>query len=241
MTFRLIEIFLLFRTFFKKYFRVSLDRQSRIRLGKARKDKSLENLYWLSVDTADVFGGEEGKTLTLRRPYNDWDESAVRVYLCKNELAEEPVVEEPTTEGIREDELTRKEAYFGYQMYWVDIIPMLGTEPKDLHQTKEEWYPKVTCGFAAKKVFQYLCGQKPVGKELDGSKFTKFCKGLPDVVDGKKIKTTDIDILFAKSKQKDQRRLKFSEFFNQALVGLAEKRLVYFFGGGGGGGGLPLW
>ena len=155
-----------------------MDRQSRIRLGKARKDKSLENLYWLSVDTADVFGGEEGKTLTLRRPYNDWDESAVRVYLCKNELAEEPVVEEPTTEGIREDELTRKEAYFGYQMYWVHIIPMLGTEPKDLHQTKEEWYPKVTCGFAAKKVFQYLCGQKPVGKELDGSKFTKFCKGL---------------------------------------------------------------
>ena len=55
---------------------------------------------------------------------------------------------------------------------------MLGSEPIDLHQTKEEWYPKVTCEYAAKKVFKYLCAEiKPVGKELDGSKFTKFCKG----------------------------------------------------------------
>jgi hypothetical protein len=201
-----------------------LDRQSRIRLGKKRKDGTLENLYWLSQDPEDVFGGPEGKTLTLKRPYNDWSESAVRIYLCKNELAEEPVEEEVKGDEIREDELTKKEKFFGYEMFWVDIIPMLGTEPLDLHQTKEQWYPKVTCEFAAKKTFIYLCALKPTSKELDGSKFTKFCKNLPDVVDGKKIKATDIDIIFAKAKEKDQRRLKFKEFFNNALVMLAEKR-----------------
>jgi hypothetical protein len=139
-------------------------------------------------------------------------------------LAEEPVEEEVKGDEIREDELTKKEKFFGYEMFWVDIIPMLGTEPLDLHQTKEQWYPKVTCEFAAKKTFIYLCALKPTSKELDGSKFTKFCKNLPDVVDGKKIKATDIDIIFAKAKEKDQRRLKFKEFFNNALVMLAEKR-----------------
>ena len=55
-------------------------------------------------------------------------------------------------------------------MMWVDIIPMLGTEPKDLHHTKEAWYEKVTSMFAAKKVFKYLCTEmKPAAKELDGA------------------------------------------------------------------------
>ena len=204
---------------------VPLDRQSRIRIGKKRTDGSLENLYWISQDSEDIFGGEDGKTLTLRRPYNDWSEAALRIYLVKGELALEPEEEAPKGDEIREDELNRKEKFFGYEIMWVDIIPMLGTEPIDLHQTKELWYPKVTCAFAAKKVFKHLCANiKPVAKELDGSKFTKFAKGLPDVVDGKKIKTTDIDIIFAKSKAKDQRRLKFKEFFNSALVSLAELR-----------------
>ena len=42
--------------------------------------------------------------------------------------------------------------------------------------------------FAAKKVFKYLCTEmKPAAKELDGSKWTKFAKSLPDVIDGKRI------------------------------------------------------
>jgi len=137
----------------------------------------------------------------------------------------EPEEEVVQGDEIKEDELEKKEKWFGYSMMWIDIIPMLGTEPLDLHQTKEIWYPLVTCEFAAKKVFKYLTQEiKPVAKELDGSKFTKFIKGLPDVVDGKKIKTTDIDIIFAKAKEKDQRRLKFKEFFNIALVSIAELR-----------------
>ena len=204
---------------------VPLDRQSRIRIGKKKADGSLDNLYWLSPNPEDVFGGEDGKTLTLKRPYNDWAEAALRIYLCLNELALEPEEEVVQGDEIKEDELDKKEKWFGYSMMWIDIIPMLGTEPLDLHQTKEIWYPLVTCEFAAKKVFKYLTQEiKPVAKELDGSKFTKFIKGLPDVVDGKKIKTTDIDIIFAKAKEKDQRRLKFKEFFNIALVSIAELR-----------------
>ena len=91
--------------------------------GKVRKDLSLENLYWLSLDPLSVFGGEDGKTLTLRRPYNDWTETALRVYLCKNELAEEPVEEEKKGDEIREDELTKKEKFFGYEMVgWLLLL-----------------------------------------------------------------------------------------------------------------------
>ena len=44
---------------------VQLDRQSRVRIGRKRKDGSLENLYWLSEDPEAVFGGDDGKTITL--------------------------------------------------------------------------------------------------------------------------------------------------------------------------------
>lgn len=80
--------------------------------------------------------------------------------------------------------------------------------------------------FAAKKVFKYLCTEmKPAAKELDGSKWTKFAKSLPDVIDGKRIKTTDLDLIFAQAK--DQRRLKLDEFLNKALVALAGKRYLW--------------
>ena len=68
---------------------MQLDRQSRVRIGRKRKDGSLENLYWLSEDPEAVFGGDDGKMITLARPYNDWaeGEAALRIYMCKNELA----------------------------------------------------------------------------------------------------------------------------------------------------------
>ena len=147
--------------------------------------------------------------------------------MCKNELAVKAMSEDEDAgkDAIREDELERKETFLGYEMMWVDIIPMLGTEPKDLHHTKEAWYEKVTSMFAAKKVFKYLCTEmKPAAKELDGGKWTKFAKSLPDVIDGKRIKTTDLDLIFAAAKAKDQRRLKLDEFLNKALVALAGKR-----------------
>ena len=75
---------------------------------------------------------------------------------------------------IAEQQIQKSESFFGYTIMWADVIPMLGTEPKDLHQTKEQWYEKVTSMFAARKTFKYLCGLKPVAKELDGSKFPDF-------------------------------------------------------------------
>ena len=44
------------------------------------------------------------------------------------------------------------------------------------------------------------------------------------MIDGKRIKTTDLDLIFAAAKAKDQRRLKLDEFLNKALVALAGKR-----------------
>ena len=99
-----------------------LDRQSRVRIGKKRADGTLENLYWISLDPEDVFGGEDGKTLTLRRPYNDWSEAACRIYMVKGENAVEPEEEEPEGDEIKEDELNKKESFFGYEMMWGELF-----------------------------------------------------------------------------------------------------------------------
>ena len=99
---------------------------------------------------------------------------------------------------MREEEAKKFQEFFGYKIMWSEVIPLLGTEPKDLHQTKEMWYEKVPSKFAAVKTYKYLINLKPAAKELDGSKFSKWVKQLPSVIDGKKIKQTDIDLIFAK-------------------------------------------
>ena len=61
-------------------------------------------------------------------------------------------------------------------------------------------------------------------KELDGSKFSKWVKQLPSVIDGKKIKQTDIDLIFAKSKPASERRLSLENFMGNAITNVAKLR-----------------
>ena len=78
--------------------------------------------------------------------------------------------------------------------------------------------------FAAKKTYEYLINLKPAAKELDGSKFSKWVKQLPNVIDGKKIKQTDVDLIFAKSKPASERKLSLENFVNNAIAKVAEIR-----------------
>jgi hypothetical protein len=199
-----------------------VQRFNRIRIGKAKANGDEGNLYWISKDEGDAFNETE---ITLRRPYNDWTNPNCRIYLVlgeRGEEKEEEVVVEK--EELREEEAKRFQRFFGYKIYWRDVIPMLGEEPKDLHQTKEMWYENVPSLFAAKKTFEYLINLKPASKELDGSKFSKWVKQLPNVIDGKKIKQTDVDLIFAKSKPASERKLTLDNFMNNAIAKVAELR-----------------
>ena len=199
-----------------------LQRFNRIRIGKAKPDGNEDNLYWLSKDEADPFNETE---ISLAGPYNDWSNPNNRIYLVLGERGEEKEVEIVVEkEELREDEAKKFSKFFNYKIYWRDVIPMLGEEPTDLHQTKELWYDKVPSAFAAKKTYEYLINLKPSAKELDGSKFSKWVKSLPDVVDGKKIKQTDIDLIFAKSKPASERKLSLENFMQSAICKVAELR-----------------
>ncbi|KAI9342551.1 P25-alpha [Obelidium mucronatum] len=58
--------------------------------------------------------------------------------------------------------------------------------------------------------------------EMDGAKFAKFTKDA-GLVDGKKITTTEVDIVFNKAKAKTARKIDFAAF-ESALGMLADKR-----------------
>uniref|UniRef100_A0A3B5AH35 Tubulin polymerization-promoting protein family member 3-like n=1 Tax=Stegastes partitus TaxID=144197 RepID=A0A3B5AH35_9TELE len=63
---------------------------------------------------------------------------------------------------------------------------------------------------------------KATGKEMNGKNFAKLCKDC-NVIDGKNVTTTDVDIVFSKVKAKSARVITFEQF-NQALTELAPKR-----------------
>lgn len=63
---------------------------------------------------------------------------------------------------------------------------------------------------------------KATGKELNGKNFAKLCKDC-QIIDGKNVTTTDVDIVFSKVKAKSARVITFEQF-NQALTELAPKR-----------------
>jgi hypothetical protein len=58
---------------------------------------------------------------------------------------------------------------------------------------------------------------------MDGKTFAKFAKDTK-LID-KKFTATDVDLIFAKSKQKTERRITYAEF-NKALQYIAEKKGV---------------
>ena len=200
-----------------------LQRFHRIRIGKDKGGD--QNLYWISKDETDAF---DETTITLRKAYNDWSSPNERIYLVIGERGEEKDEitgpSEAEKEELREEESKKFQEFFGYKIMWSEVIPLLGTEPKDLHQTKEMWYEKVPSKFAAVKTYKYLINLKPTAKELDGSKFSKWVKQLPSVVDGKKIKQTDIDLIFAKSKPANERRLSLENFMGNAITNVAKMR-----------------
>ncbi|XP_032386509.1 tubulin polymerization-promoting protein family member 2 [Etheostoma spectabile] len=63
---------------------------------------------------------------------------------------------------------------------------------------------------------------KARGKEMNGKNFAKLCKDC-NIIDGKNVTTTDVDIVFSKVKAKSARVITFEQF-NQALIELAPKR-----------------
>lgn len=63
---------------------------------------------------------------------------------------------------------------------------------------------------------------KARGKEMNGKNFVKICKDC-NIIDGKNVTMTDVDIVFSKVKVKSARVITFEQF-NQALTELAPKR-----------------
>ncbi|MEQ2245634.1 Tubulin polymerization-promoting protein member 3 [Ilyodon furcidens] len=57
---------------------------------------------------------------------------------------------------------------------------------------------------------------------MNGKNFAKICKDC-QIIDGKNVTTTDVDIVFSKVKAKSARVITFEQF-NQALIELAPKR-----------------
>ncbi|KAI8613955.1 p25-alpha-domain-containing protein [Chytriomyces sp. MP71] len=58
--------------------------------------------------------------------------------------------------------------------------------------------------------------------EMDGTKFAKFTKDT-GVQDGKKVTSTEVDIVFGKVKEKTARKINYAQF-EQAIGLLADKR-----------------
>jgi len=63
-----------------------------------------------------------------------------------------------------------------------------------------------------------------VGKEIEGSKFVKFCRDNQLLDPPGRITTTDLDLIFAKAKTKGQRKLSYEEFRYTALPMVAQKK-----------------
>ncbi|XP_030005121.1 tubulin polymerization-promoting protein family member 2 [Sphaeramia orbicularis] len=63
---------------------------------------------------------------------------------------------------------------------------------------------------------------KARGKEMNGKNFAKMCKDC-QIIDGKNVTTTDVDIVFSKVKAKSARVITFDQF-STALEELALKR-----------------
>ncbi|KAM9792850.1 tubulin polymerization-promoting protein family member 2 [Neosynchiropus ocellatus] len=63
---------------------------------------------------------------------------------------------------------------------------------------------------------------KATGKEMNGKNFAKLCKDC-NVIDGKHVTTTDVDIVFNKVKDKSARVITYEQF-NTAMEELSLKR-----------------
>lgn len=63
---------------------------------------------------------------------------------------------------------------------------------------------------------------KATGNELNGKNWAKLCKDC-DIIDGKNVTATDVDIVFSKVKQKSSRVVAFPQFLT-ALQELAPKK-----------------
>ena len=64
-------------------------------------------------------------------------------------------------------------------------------------------------------------GSSLVADEMDGAKFAKFCRDSKLIT--KKFTSTDVDIIFAKSKTKGQRKITYAQFVS-ALTLCAESK-----------------
>ena len=60
------------------------------------------------------------------------------------------------------------------------------------------------------EVFQAYCGKETT---MDGKSFAKLAKDLK-ILDAKNLTATDVDLIFAKIKDKSARRINFTEFQN---------------------------
>jgi Tfp pilus assembly protein PilF len=76
--------------------------------------------------------------------------------------------------------------------------------------------------FAIGSVYDMVCDKWfPSGEGMDGSKFVKLMKEIPGV--GKdKVNGTDLDLIFARNKQKGERRLTKKEFIHGACTEVAK-------------------
>eukprot|EP00947_MAST-08B_sp_MAST-8B-sp1_P000312 g312.t1 len=117
-----------------------------------------------------------------------------------------------------------RETFFRVTFQWRQLEPLLGVLP-GLSKTVEGMVEKVPQSFVYAEVFDYLCNLKPVSAPdmLDGGKWAKFCRDCPGLIDRKLVTQTHVDIIFAKNKEKGQRRITLAQF-TTALTTVAMQR-----------------
>ncbi|KAI9357369.1 p25-alpha-domain-containing protein [Zopfochytrium polystomum] len=88
---------------------------------------------------------------------------------------------------------------------------------EDLHDVFERF-----CSFGSNRNLASMDASFGPGLTMDGAKFAKFARDS-GLIDGRKVTTTEIDIIFNKVKAKTARRIDWNEFV-KAVQMLAEKR-----------------
>ena len=146
----------------------------------------------------------------------------VKLVSVPNAKARRPSFLEELQSSMHVDEVDlgdggNRETYFRVECTWSDMEPFLGSI-RDLSKTQESMVEVVPPEFVLAQIFLYLCQLKPAADMLDGSKWAKFCRDCPGLVDRKVVKPTDVDITFAKCKEKGQRRVTMPQF--QMALGL---------------------
>ena len=91
------------------------------------------------------------------------------------------------------------ETFFGYRFNHLQLSRELGAGPWNMRQ--EDFWGAVSNEYALRETFKLVCAWVPASDKMDGGKWSKMWREIPGVI-GPKLSTTQIDLIFTKSKPK---------------------------------------